>query len=117
MLKRKFAVLSLAAAALLCLQFAGANTVNSGVVDPCFSSASSPAGVIFACPQDDGVLLSTAGLTSNVTVKDNLNAPVAGVPAADIWLIGCNDLIGHAAVAQVRSTPWLRRITANDDHR
>jgi hypothetical protein len=52
-----------------------------------------------------------------VTVKDNLNAPVAGVPAADIWLIGCNDLIGHAAVAQVRSTPWLRRITANDDHR
>jgi hypothetical protein len=94
MLKRKFAVLSLAAAALLCLQFAGANTVNSGVVDPCFSSASSPAGVIFACPQDDGVLLSVAGLTINVTVKDNLNVAVAGVPAADIWLIGCNDLIG-----------------------
>lgn len=94
MLKRKFAVLSLAAVALLCLQIAGVNTVNSGVVDPCFSQASAPTGVIFACPQDDGDLLSVAGLTINVTVKDNVNAPVVGVPAADVWLIGCNDLLG-----------------------
>lgn len=94
MLNRKFAVLSLAAAALLCLQFAGVNTVNSGVVDPCNSTASGPAGVIFACPQNDGDLLSASGLTINVTVKDNVNAPVVGVPAADIWLIGCNDLLG-----------------------
>jgi hypothetical protein len=91
MLKGKFAVLSLAAAALLCLQFAGAGTVNSGVVDPCNSSASGAAGVLFICPQNDGDLLSTAGLTISVTVLDNLNAPVVGVPAADVWLIGCTE--------------------------
>jgi hypothetical protein len=94
MLKGKFAVLSLAAAALLCLQIAGVNTVNSGVIHPCLSTASGPAGVIFACPQDDGDLLSVSGLTINVTLKDAANVAVAGVPAADIWLIGCNDLIG-----------------------
>ncbi|MGH8596534.1 MAG: hypothetical protein ACREXT_07745 [Gammaproteobacteria bacterium] len=93
MLKGKFAVLSLAAAALLCLQVAGVETVNSGVVDPCNSSASGAAGVIFACPQSDGDLLSTAGLTISVTVLDNVSAPVVGVPAADIWLIGCSDLL------------------------
>jgi hypothetical protein len=93
MLKGKFAVLSLAAAALLCLQIAGVNTVNSGVVDPCTSTASAAAGVTFACPQDDGDLLSAAGLTISVTVKDNVNAPVPNVPAADIWLIGCNNLL------------------------
>jgi len=93
MLKGKFAVLSLAAAALLCLQFAGVETVNSGVVDPCNSSAAAAAGVIFAFPQSFGNVLSVAGLTITVTVRDNVNAPVVGVPAADVWLIGCNDLL------------------------
>jgi len=91
MLKGKFAVLSLAAAALLCLQFASAGTVNSGVVDPCNSSASGAAGVLFICPQNDGDLLSGSGLTISVTVLDNLSAPVVGVPAADVWLIGCTE--------------------------
>lgn len=89
MLKGKFAVLSLVAAALLCLQIAGVNAVNSGVVDPCNSTASSAAGVTFACPQDDGDLLSASGLTISVTVKDNVNVAVPNVPAADIWLDGC----------------------------
>lgn len=93
MLKGKFAVLSLAAAALLCLQVAGVGTVQSGVVDPCNSSASGAAGVIFACPQSDGDALSGAGLTISVTVLDNVNAPVVGVAAADIWLVGCSDLL------------------------
>jgi hypothetical protein len=91
MLKGKFAVLSLAAAALVCLQFVGAGTVNSGVVDPCNSSASGVAGVLFICPQNDGDLLSGSGLTISVTVLDNLSAPVVGVPAADVWLIGCTE--------------------------
>lgn len=93
MLKGKFAVLSLVAAALLCWQVAGVETVNSGIVDPCESTASSAAGVHFVCPQGDGDALSSAGLTISVTIEDNTGAGIPGIPAADFWLIGCNDLI------------------------
>ncbi|MDH5627168.1 MAG: hypothetical protein OEY69_02625, partial [Candidatus Krumholzibacteria bacterium] len=79
MLKGKFAILSLVAAALLCWQVAGVDTVNSGIVDPCNSTASSAAGVHFICPQGDGDPLSGAGLTISVTINDNTNAPVAGI--------------------------------------
>jgi len=91
MLKGKFAVLSLVAAALLCWQVAGVSTVNSGIVDPCNSTASSAGGVHFICPQGDGDALGAASIS--VTIRDNTNAPVVGIPAADFWLIGCNDLI------------------------
>jgi len=91
MLKGKFAVLSLVAAALLCWQVAGVSTVNSGIVDPCNSTASSAGGVHFVCPQGDGDALGAAAIS--VTIRDNTNAPVVGIPAADFWLIGCNDLI------------------------
>jgi hypothetical protein len=108
MLKGKFAVLSLAAAALLCLQVANVETVNSGVVDACNSSASSGAGVAIACPQSDGTGLGGAGLTISVTVLDNVSAPVVGVPAADVSLIGCNDLLalcgGSGAIAASAAT-------------
>jgi hypothetical protein len=93
MLKGKFAVLTLAAAALLCLQVASVETVTSGVVDQCNSSASGAAGVVLACPQSDGDLLSAAGLTITVTVLDINSDPVPNIPAADVWLIGCNDLL------------------------
>jgi len=93
MLKGKFAVLSLAAAALLCLQVAGVNTVNSGVVHPCNSTAAAAAGNNFACPQSDGDALSAGGNTITVTVHDNTNAPVVGIPATDFWVIGCNNLL------------------------
>jgi hypothetical protein len=93
MLKGKFAVLSLVAAALLCWQVAGVSTVNSGVVDPCFSTASSASGVHFICPQADGDPLGSNGLTISVTIHDNTDAPVAGIPAGDFWLIGCSDLL------------------------
>jgi hypothetical protein len=102
MLKGKFAVLSLVAAALLCWQVAGVDTVNSGIVDPCESTATSDTGVHFICPQGDGDALTTGGsnpapggpgLTIFVTILDNTTAPVPGIPAADFWLIGCNDLI------------------------
>jgi hypothetical protein len=93
MLKGKFAVLSLAAAALLCLQVAGVNTVNSGVVDPCNSTASSASGNTFACPASDGDPLSLNGLTISVHIEDNTMTPVVGIPASDFWLIGCNNLL------------------------
>lgn len=110
MLKGKFAVLSLAAAALLCLQIAGVDTANSGNVDPCNSSATSPAGVIFACPYGDGDALNVLGLTISVTVKDNVGAgnPIPGVPATDMWLISCNDLLflcnGSSAITASAAT-------------
>ncbi len=93
MLKGKFAVLALVAAALLCWQVAGVDTVNSGIVHPCNSTASSASGAVLACPQSDGNPLSGAGVTISVTIKDNTNAPIAGIPAGDFWLIGCADLL------------------------
>jgi len=111
MLKGKFAVLSLAVAALLCLQIAGVDTANSGNVDPCKSSASSPAGVVFACPAGDGDALNVIGLTITVNVRDGVGAlgnPIAGVPATDMWLISCNDLLnlcnGSSAITASAAT-------------
>jgi hypothetical protein len=108
MLKGKFAVLSLGAVALLCLQIAGVNTVNSGIVSPCNSTASSPgtypvdiSDVAFACPKGDNNTngfadvnpdpIAVNDVTISVTVKDNTNAAIVGMPAADIWTKGCND--------------------------
>ncbi len=70
-----------------------AASAGAGVVEPCNSSATGPPGVLFACPNGDGDVLSANGLTITVTVRDNVNAPVPGIPAADIWLIGCSDLL------------------------
>lgn len=98
MLKGKLVVLSLIAAALLCWQVmpASVDSANSGIVDPCSSSASSAGGCWVVCPQGDGAQLSAltpaAGDgTISVTVKDQTGAPVVGVPAADFWLLGWTD--------------------------
>jgi hypothetical protein len=93
MLKGKFAVLSLAAAALLCLQFAAVETANSGNVDQCLSEATGASGSIFACPASDGDALSAFGLTITVVARNNAGVGIEGIPAADIWLLGCNNLI------------------------
>jgi hypothetical protein len=108
MLKGKFTALSLVAAAALCWQVAGVSNVNSGIVDPCNSDAvlngyvpagSSTGAVAFGCPVGDGedlgavTGLAPAGLNILVTVRDNTNAVVPGVPAEDFWLVGCNDLL------------------------
>jgi len=85
MSKGKFVVLSLAAVALIAW---GVGTVNSGIVDGTNSTASAAAATILACPQGDGDQLSAKGGTISVTVKDNTNAPIPGIPAADFWLIG-----------------------------
>jgi hypothetical protein len=121
MLKGKFAVLSLVAAALLCLQIAGVDTANSGNVDPCNSSATSPAGVIFACPNGDGDALNVLGLTISVTVKDNVGPgnPIQGVPATDMWLISCNDLLflcnGSSAITASAATDVNGQTTFTGD--
>jgi hypothetical protein len=93
MLKGKFAVLSLGVAALLCLQFAAVDTATSGNVDQCLSEATGASGSIFACPASDGDALSAFGLTITVTARNAAGQGIAGIPAADIWLLGCNNLI------------------------
>jgi hypothetical protein len=93
MLKGKYVVLSLAAA-FICWQSAGlVDTVNSGIVHPCSTTASGGPGTTFACPQSDGDGLASGGNTISVHVEDNTGAPIAGVPASDFWLKGCNDLL------------------------
>jgi hypothetical protein len=93
MFKGKFVVLSLIAAALLCWQVLPmtVDTVNSGIVDACSSSASSIGGCLLICPQGDGDRLDATGATISVVVKDQAGAPIPGIPLADFWLMGCND--------------------------
>jgi hypothetical protein len=88
MLKGKYIVLSLAAA-LVCWQMAGIDTVNSGIIDECLSTATANSGTTFSCPQGDGDALSAGGLTITVTVKDGTGTGIPGVPASDFWVIGC----------------------------
>ena len=95
MFKGKFVALSLLAAALLCWQImpAAVDSANSGIVDPCSTTATTAGGCLIICPQGDGTSLGGAGATISVTVKDATGAPVPGIPAADFWLIGCNDAL------------------------
>jgi hypothetical protein len=98
MLKGKLVVLSLIAVALLCWQVmpASVDSANSGIVDPCSTSASSAGGCWVICPQGDGPPLNALSPAAGdgtifVTVKDQTGAPVVGVPAADFWLLGWTD--------------------------
>jgi hypothetical protein len=100
MFKGKLVVLSLIAAALLCWQVmpASVSTVNSGIVDPCSSSASIVGSDYcwVVCPQGDGPALNLltpkpGDATISVTVHDQTGAAVPGIPAADFWVIGWAD--------------------------
>jgi len=98
MLKGKYVLLSLAAG-LVCWQIAGIGTANSGIVDACKSTVTSAAGMVLVCPLGDGDPLTTAINTPSgtvncqitLTVRDNANVGIAGIPATDMWLVGCND--------------------------
>jgi hypothetical protein len=99
MLKGKYVLLSLAAA-LVCWQVAGIDTANSGIVDACKSTVSvggAGSGVVLVCPQGDGDALNSnpgGGLANcpiSLTVRDNANVGIPGIPFTDMWLVGCND--------------------------
>lgn len=98
MVKGKFVLLSILAAAILCWQFLpmNADTASSGIVDPCESQAAfcEPGGngCLIICPQGDGSLLSDGGNEICVTVRDANGNPIAGILATDFWLTGCTDL-------------------------
>jgi hypothetical protein len=95
MFKGKFVVLAVLATALLSWQMmpAGVDSANSGIVDPCSSTASSAGGCWVICPQGDGDRLDDFGAEISVNVKDALGNPVPNIPASDFWLIGWNDAI------------------------
>jgi hypothetical protein len=54
-----------------------------------------------------------------VTVKDNVAAPVPGVPATDMWLISCNDLLnlcnGSSAITAAAATDVNGQTTFTGD--
>jgi len=118
MLKAESAVLLLAGTILLVLHVDGVNSA-SGIVHPCNSTASSATGVVVACPQSDGNALGAAGLTISVTVRDNTNAPIVGMPRADVWLAGCNFLLvlcgGSGAINAAAPTNVLGQTTITGD--
>jgi hypothetical protein len=99
MVKGKFVLLSILAAALICWQFLPMNTnsASSGIVDPCSSEADFCApggtGCLMICPQGDGPILSDGGNEICVTVRDVNGNPIAGILATDLWLTGCTNLV------------------------
>ena len=91
--KRSFVPVVLA---LVCIPAFGTRSVNSGIVDYCHGTLSfNPGGVVLVCPIGDGDPLTTAvgGVNAQITltIRDNTNTPIAGIPAVDMWLVGCND--------------------------
>jgi hypothetical protein len=117
MLKGKY-VLRALAVVLVCWQVAGVNTVNSGIIDsgkssvrsgfltaiqgpngsaagPCDITYPNQAGIVMACPLGDGDQLTSPSGGGNcqitLVVRDASCVGIAGVPAVDMWLVGCND--------------------------
>ena len=80
---------------------AGAPTVTPFPSLP-FIIVDGAGGCFVTCPQGDGDGLADIGAVITVTVTDITGAPIAGIPASDYWLIGCEDDIvlcaGSAAI-------------------
>lgn len=90
MFKGKFLVLSVIAAALLSWQVMpmSVDSANSGVVDPCSSTATGAGCCLVICPQGDGDRLDACGSVISIVAKDGTGTPLPGILAADVWLIG-----------------------------
>lgn len=105
-MKTRIAVSALILTAAVCSAFlrAGASTPDLGYCNATVSVA--PGNYCWVvCPQKDGPPLSalspsSGDATITVSVYDAAEDPIPGIPAADYWLIGCNDgltLCGGAA--------------------
>ena len=93
-LKRVFSVVAIVAALCQTASLTRSDTPADSpafLPDPCFSTVSSASGTILVCPAGDGETLADKGLQISVTVRDVTNFPIAGIPASDLWLIGCNN--------------------------
>ncbi len=91
MSRRIFLIVSLLSLVL----FQSSQPVSSGIIDPCKWSAAFSAGVVLVCPRGDGDPLTNpvggGNSQTTITVRDNANVPIPGIPAVDMWLVGCND--------------------------
>jgi len=80
---------------LLCSLAMGPKDANTDIVDVCNFTLTANAGVVLACPLGDGDPLTApvGGGSCQITmiVRDVANAPIPGIPAVDMWLVGCND--------------------------
>jgi hypothetical protein len=96
MLKGKFVLLTLVAAALVSWQVSvSVDSANSGIIDPCSSGATSGSGCYGSIDPSGGILqapiqsLADNGVTISCTVKESNGTPIAGIPAVDFWVVGC----------------------------
>jgi hypothetical protein len=84
-------------AVLVCWQIAGTDAAAQGTIDPCKSTATVNPGVVLVCPTGDGDPLTSPVGGGNcqitVTVRDNTNTGIPGIPAEDMWLVGCNNAL------------------------
>ena len=94
MSKSKYA-LYLFAAVLVCWQAGETDAANSDILNPCNFIVTSSPGVVLVCPLGDGDPLTArvGGGSSQITltVRDNTLTGIPGIPATDMWLVGCND--------------------------
>jgi hypothetical protein len=94
MVKKYLIGSGLLVAVLLCWQIAPVTvgpTQSQPFPDGCQSTASSASGCYTVCPKGDGSRLDAIGSTITVIVKDATGNPIAGIPASDFWVFGCND--------------------------
>ena len=70
-----------------------ATTASAGPWEACSTTAYTAGGCYVACPQGDGTQLAAINSTIYVVCKDFIGNPIPGIPAADFWLIGCNDAL------------------------
>jgi hypothetical protein len=95
MINAKLDALVVVATALRCWQVAGVDTTaiaSSNGIDGCETRAyTAGTDCWLVCPLGDGDRLDENGATITIVVKDGVGTPVPGIPAADVWLVGCSD--------------------------
>jgi hypothetical protein len=91
MSKNRLGIVTVILAVVVCLQGAPMdNGAKAGIDCICLSYVSTAGGCYMACPQGDADRLDANGATITVTVLDCGEIGIPGIPATDIWLMGCH---------------------------
>jgi hypothetical protein len=91
MLKNRLWIIVVMMAAIVCLHGAQAEDGVTGIPEPCSLFVYANSGCYMVCPQGDADRLDANGITISIVVKNINGETIPGIPAADIWLFGCND--------------------------